>query len=73
MSGGQKIDDHGEWPGRREKGAPLPMGNKTKYFSSAEGAGAMNEYEDTSEKIKSQQDMGIRKAEGHKQKPSYRN
>ena len=73
MSGGQKINDHGSWAGGKSKDSPLPMGNKTKHFSSAEGAGAMNEYEDTSEKIQSQQEQGIRKAEGHKQKPSYRN
>ncbi len=73
MSGGQKINDHGSWAGSRSKDSPLPMNSKNKFYSSAEGAGALNEYEDTTEKIKSQQEQGIRKAESHKQKPSYRN
>ena len=41
--------------------------------SSAEGAGSEMEYEDTTEKIKEQQVMGIKKAKAHPQKPLHRN
>lgn len=70
MSGGQKINDYKFFGG---DGRKFPVGNKTKMESSAEGAGALMQYEDTTEKIKAQQEMGIRKAKGNAQKPSYRN
>lgn len=71
VMGGMKINDHKFFAG---SGSPkFPVGNKLKEYSSAEGAGAVGEYEDTTEKIHSQQNMGIKKAEGHKQKPQYRN
>jgi hypothetical protein len=73
MSGGQRIDDHSFWAGGASKGSVFPEGAKVKKESSAEGAGALMQYEDTTEKIKSQQEMGIRKAKGHDQRPSYRN
>jgi len=41
--------------------------------SSAMGAGHESEYEDTTEKIKAQQEMGVRKVKGHPHKPSTRN
>lgn len=69
--GGMRIDDHKFFAG---SGSPkFPVGNKTKDYSSAEGAGAVGEYEDTTEKIKSQQEMGIKKAKSHPQKAGYRN
>ena len=70
---GRKINDHSSWMGKGSGGSVLPMGSKMKQETSAVGAGGMGEYEDTTEKIKSQQEMGIREAESHKQKPSYRN
>jgi hypothetical protein len=70
---GRRIDDHESWIGKGKNGVFFPDGAKMKREMSAEGAGAVNEYEDTTEKIKAQQDMGIRKAEAHKQKPLYRN
>ncbi len=70
---GQKINDHSFWAGGKSKGSVFPEGVKHKAESSAEGAGAVTQYEDTTEKIKSQQEMGIRKAKSHMQKPSYRN
>ena len=73
MSGGQKINDHKFWAGGAGKDMVMPMGVHTKSESSAEGAGEVGTYEDTTEKIKSQQEMGIRKAKGHAQKPSHRN
>jgi hypothetical protein len=71
IMGGMKITDHKFFAG---SGSPrFPKGVHTKDYSSAEGAGAVGEYEDTTEKIKSQQEMGIRKAESHKQKAGHRN
>ena len=73
VSGGQRIDDHSFWAGKGNAESPFPKGVHTKMESSAEGAGSEMDYEDTTEKIKSQQEMGIRKAKGHAQKPLHRN
>ena len=74
VSGGQRIDDHSFWAGGKSKGSVFPEGAKTKMESSAEGAGSMNKYEDTTERIKSAQEEGVRKAKGHQGKlPQYRN
>jgi len=70
---GQKIDDHSFWAGKRSKGSVFPEGAHTKEENSAEGAGAVSKYEDTTEAIKSQQDQGISKAKGHPLKNAYRN
>jgi hypothetical protein len=72
-SGGQRIDDHSFWAGGKSKESPMPMNSKMKQFSSAEGAGSEMDYEDTTEKIKSQQEMGVKKLKGYPQKPGYRN
>lgn len=72
-TGGQRIDDHGFWAGKGSKDSVFPKGAHTKQESSAEGAGALHGYEDTTEAIKSQQEMGERKAKAHKMKPGYRN
>jgi len=48
------------------------MGAKVKNESSAVGAGAVMKYEDTTETIKSQQEMGIKKAKSHPMKTGYR-
>jgi hypothetical protein len=73
MSGGRKISDHSSWVGKGSKGSVFPMGVKTKNESSAEGAGSVSKYEDTTETIKSQQQMGISKAKAHPMKPGHRN
>ena len=73
MSKPMRIDDHAFWAGSKSKGSVFPMGAKTKEESSAEGAGAEHEYEDTTEAIKKQQDMGKMKAKGHPLKSGYRN
>lgn len=70
---GQRIDDHSFWAGGMNKDSPFPTETRTKHFTSAEGAGALNDYEDTTEKIKAQQEMGVRKAKSHMQKPLHRN
>ncbi len=71
MAGGQKINDFGGMPHTSD----MAMKSKThtKHYTSAEGAGAENEYEDTTEAIKSQQDQGISKAKAHPLKSGYRN
>lgn len=71
---GRRIDDHSSWMGGKGKNSVLPDGpHKTKEESSAEGAGAVSRYEDTTETIKSQQEMGKKKVQGHPMKPGYRN
>lgn len=70
---GQRIDDHSFWAGKGSKGSVFPMGVHVKSESSAEGAGAVMRYEDTTEAIKSQQDEGMRKAKERPLKPNYRN
>lgn len=69
----QQINDHSFWAGGKSKASVFPEGVKTKSYSSAEGAGKESDYEDTSEKIKSQQQMGVAKAKAHPMKPLYRN
>jgi len=70
---GKRIDDHGFWAGGKSKGSVFPEGVHTKEYMSAEGAGELDKYEDTSEMIKTQQDMGMKKAKSHKHKDHYRN
>lgn len=72
MSGGKKITDHGFFAG---SGSPrFPKGVHTKDFSSAEGAGELMKYEDTTEAIKSTQEQARSKIKGHQGKlPVHRN
>lgn len=72
-SGGQKIDDHSFWAGKGSNGSVFPMGAKVKNESSAQGAGSLNRYEDTTETIKAQQMAGIDKIKSHPMKPNTRN
>lgn len=71
--GGRSIKDHSSWIGKGSNGSVFPMGVKTKNESSAEGVGALNKYEDTTEAIKSQQMMNKTKVNGHPMKPGFRN
>lgn len=73
MAGGQRIDDHKFWAGGKSKDSVFPKGVHTKEEHSSEGAGAEHEYEDTTEAIKKQQDMGKAKAKAHPLKNAYRN
>lgn len=70
---GQRIDDHSSWVGKAKSGEVFPEGVKVKTYSSAEGAGALSQYEDTSEAIHTQQEMGKKKIHSHGQKPHHRN
>jgi hypothetical protein len=74
-SGGQRIDDHSFWAGGRSKDSVFPDGpHKCKDESSAEGAGSLMKYEDTTEAIRSAQVMGEKKAKAHQGRlPEYRN
>lgn len=73
MSGGQRINDHGSWIGAKGKDSVFPSGPyKTKNESSAEGAGGISRYEDTTETIKSQQMTQEGKAKAHPMKPGFR-
>ena len=69
---GKAITDHKFFGG---SGSPrFPDGpHKTKSESSAEGFGALAHYEDTTETIRSQQEMAKKKVHGHPHKPGTRN
>lgn len=70
---GQRIDDHSFWAGGRGKDSVLPDGPyKTKAAGSAEGAGELGKYEDTSEAIKASQQVNKQKVKSHPQKAGYR-
>lgn len=71
---GKRIDDHSFWAGGPGKDMVLPDGGgKTKNESSAEGVGEVNRYEDTTEAIKSSQEMAKGKVKSHPMKPGCRN
>ena len=70
---GRKIDDHSSWMGKGSNGSVFPMGAKVKNESSAEGVGGLSHYEDTTEAVKSQQEMNKRKVSGHPRKDGFRN
>lgn len=73
-SDGQRIDDHSFWAGKGANGSVFPMGAKTKDESSAEGAGSVSKYIDTTERIKEAQVDSVKKIKGHQGKlPVYRN
>lgn len=74
-SGGQRIDDHSFWAGSKGKDSVFPDGpHKCKDESSAEGAGSVMKYEDTTEAIKMSQEAGAKKIKSHPMKqPNYRN
>jgi hypothetical protein len=67
MAGGQRIDDHSFWAGSKGKTSVFPDGpHKEKLESSAEGAGYLGYYEDTTEAIKKVQMVSERKAKARK-------
>lgn len=70
-SGGMRINDHKFFAG---SGSPaFPKGVHTKDESSAEGAGQVMRYEDTTEAIKSQQVDNEKQIKARPLKPNYRN
>ena len=74
-SGGQRIDDHSSWMGKKGSASVFPDGpHKTKMESSAEGAGEVPKYVDTTEAIRKSQTDAVAKVKAHQGKlPEYRN
>lgn len=71
---GRRIDDHSFWAGGKGKNSVFPDGpHKTKDESSAEGAGSLAHYEDTTETIRAQQEMSKKKIHSHPHKAGTRN
>jgi hypothetical protein len=71
---GRRIDDHSNWMGAASKGSPFPDGgHKLKQESSDGHAGTLKRYEDTSEKIKEQQEESVRKIHSLPRKSLHRN
>ena len=70
---GRKIDDHSFWAGKAGKDMVMPQGVHTKGERSADSAGKLGKYEDTTEEIRDAQEMAERKAKGHDRKPLHRN
>jgi hypothetical protein len=70
---GRRIDDHSSWIGSGSNGTVFPQGVKLKSESSAEGAGSIGMYEDTTQSIKTCQEMGVKKIKSQKPKEYYRN
>lgn len=69
--GGMLIKDHKFFAG---SGSPkFPKGVHTKEESSAEGAGKLMKYEDTTEEIKATQEKSKSKVLSHQPKPGSRN
>ncbi len=74
MAGGQKINDHGSWMGKGGKASVFPDGpHKVKMESSAEGAGKLSSYEDTTEMVKAQQVKSVKKIHSLPRRPLERN
>lgn len=69
----RQINDHSSWIGKGSDGVVFPSGCKMKSESSAEGAGALGKYEDTTEAIRSNQVAAEEKAKSHPLKAGYRN
>jgi FtsZ-interacting cell division protein ZipA len=71
MSGGRRIDDHGFWAGSKGKASVFPDGpHKEKDESSAEGAGHLAYYEDTTEAIKKVQMAAEKKTKARPMGPA---
>ncbi len=69
---GKSISDHKFWAGGKSAGSVFPMGAKVKMESSAEGAGKLGMYEDTTETIKRDQNAAVSKMKAHPAKPGQR-
>jgi hypothetical protein len=70
---GRKINDHSSWVGKGSNGSVFPMGAKVNNESSAEGAGSVMKYEDTTEAIKATQVESVKQLKSKPMKqPGYR-
>lgn len=70
--GGRKINDHSFWAGSKSKESPMPMNSKMMQESEASNFGALHHYEDTTEAIKAQQNLNVKKVHGHPHKAGTR-
>jgi len=73
MGAPRRIDDHSSWIGKGSNGTVYPAGAKMKSESDDGHDGHLSEYEDTTEAIKRQQEMGMKKAKAHSMKQPNRN
>jgi hypothetical protein len=67
------IKDRSFWAGGPQEGNAVPVGTRAKMESSAEGAGHLSDYPDTSEDIKKGQMAAVGKIKANPIKPGYRN
>ena len=67
--GGRKIADRHTWVGSEV----VPMHSKVKEFGHGDHAGELSVYQDTEEKMVSQQAKTVSKLKSHSVKESYRN
>lgn len=72
MAAGRRIDDHASWVGKGSNGTVFPIGAKIKSESDDGHDGHLSDYEDTTESIKAQQELGVKTAKGHPQRPLHR-
>lgn len=66
----ERIDDFGGWP--KDSDGMMKSRNKLKEYKSAEGAGGLEEYPDSTEEIRRDQERGESLMKRHKQKSGYR-
>lgn len=71
MAGGQKINDHSFYAGKGGKDSVLPNGVHTKTYTSTEGAGELNSYQDTTEAIKAKQEISKGKVKSYPANPQF--
>lgn len=72
-TGGKRIDDMSFFAGARDPETVMPRGVHFKGEADSDGMGDLMNYEDTSEKIRGQQELGVRKQKSLPQRPLYRN
>lgn len=73
MAGARGIMDHKSWIGAGKDGVVYPAGAKMQKVGSAEGFGALGNYEDDNEEIVRSQNMAKAKVHGHPRKDLHRN
>lgn len=69
---GKRIDDHSFFAGKGEKGVVLPKGVHLKAEHDDGAKEHLHKYEDTTEAILAQQELGERQAKKHDQRPMHR-
>ena len=69
----RRVDDHSAWMGSSSKDNPLPQESKMKSFVHQEGIGTINDYPDTEEKVREQQNADKRQANTNPIKSGQRN